>query len=151
MLADKAKGSSGAPGGSPGKQRSIYKHLERALQGKPDANATPKQKHPGDGNEFKPTGHPGTEAERPPSGISVREPNDLERTSIKKALMKGHPLRCENPDLWNNIPQCIVDSIKTIVTAAIDGDDSLYDYQMCTNARLFKAQAQIDSLNVKLK
>jgi len=52
----------------------------------------------------------------------------------------------EDPDSWNNVPICIAGAVKNIKETILDGDESLYEYQMCTNGRLFKLQEQLQGL-----
>ena len=52
----------------------------------------------------------------------------------------------EDPDSWNNVPICIAGAVKNIKETILDADESLYEYQMCTNGRLYSLQAQLQNL-----
>ena len=49
-----------------------------------------------------------------------------------------HPLLIEQPETWNNIPICVTDTIINIIKTIIQGDESLIDFQVKTNDRLYK-------------
>ena len=86
----------------------------------------------------------GTRKPRRSSGISVQASNPLEHTRNKKLILQTHPLKCEDPSTWNNIPICVANAITNIVECLCDDDESLFDYQITTNNRLFKLQEQIN-------
>ena len=44
------------------------------------------------------------EFERPGTALSVKTPDNVERDRLKKQYMRGHSLRGEDPESWNNIP-----------------------------------------------
>lgn len=53
-------------------------------------------------------------------------------------LTKKHPLKCEDPENWNNIPVCVAESVSHIIQWVIEGDESLFKFQMSTNDRMYK-------------
>jgi len=59
---------------------------------------------------------------------------------VKKILIKNHQLLNEKPELWNNVPVCLVDTVKNMISSIVDSDESVYEYEMCTNNRIYKLQ-----------
>ena len=88
---------------------------------------------------------------RPMSGISIGHPNTVENLKTRKHLLTDHPLRAEDPDSWNNIPTCVASAISNIIATIIDSDESLFDYQIQTNTRIFKLQEQIQRMKMEMK
>lgn len=80
------------------------------------------------------------------SGISVQPSNPLEHVRNKKLILQTHPLKCEDPSTWNNIPVCVANAITNIVECLCENDESLFDYQITNNNRLHKLQEQIHAM-----
>lgn len=49
------------------------------------------------------------------SQVSVTQPNKVELVKLKRDLTVKHPLRCEEPEKWNNIPVCVAESVNHII------------------------------------
>ena len=64
----------------------------------------------------------------------------------RQHLFGKHPLLAETPEEWNNIPICLTEAIVNIIKTTIESDESLFDYQMKTNDRLYRLQAQISAM-----
>lgn len=52
-----------------------------------------------------------------------------------------HPLKIiEDPSTWRNVPPCVTNAITLIYEHAIQGDSTLFDYEVKNNERLLKLQ-----------
>ena len=72
------------------------------------------------------------------SAISVMPATDQDILRTKKYLLQSHPLKGQEPSQWKNIPPCVSTAISHIITSVIAGEESLFEWQMATNARLVK-------------
>jgi hypothetical protein len=66
-------------------------------------------------------------------------------------MLINHPLLEETPTEWKNIPIPMVNAIKNMIGVKIASDESLWDYQVKTNERLYKLQDQITKMKATVK
>ena len=80
------------------------------------------------------------------SAVSVTAPNKLEIGKARRELIDRHPLKCEEPENWNNIPLCVAESVSHVIQWILESDDSLFQFQTATNGRVYKLQDQMNKL-----
>lgn len=79
-----------------------------------------------------------TMASRSKSEVSVQAENLGVIRKARAQLFGLHPLLSEQPEDWNNIPICVSDAIINIIKTVIQGDESLFEYQLKANDRSYR-------------
>ena len=72
------------------------------------------------------------------SHISIMNINENMAKTSKMMNLHTHTLHDENPLSWNNIPSCVAQAVHNIITHIVSGDDTLLNYQIDTNNRIYK-------------
>ena len=61
-------------------------------------------------------------------------------------MQSWHPLLGHHPDEWRNVPICVKDGFKDMISSVVLGNENLFDFQMQQNERLYKTQLQITDI-----
>ena len=74
------------------------------------------------------------------SSISAVEPNLAENNLAKTQIITNSYLKEHEPYKWLNIPACVTNSVNSLLQWAIHTDESLLEYMLMNNKRLYKLQ-----------
>ena len=75
-----------------------------------------------------------------PSAISVQEPNVGEIFKGRQVVHEQHPLLAHQVEEWKNIPICVTEAMKEVISSIVEGNQGLYEFQISQNTRLSKVQ-----------
>jgi hypothetical protein len=80
------------------------------------------------------------------SSISAVEPNLAENNLAKTQIITNNYLKEHKPYKWLNIPACVTNSVNSLLQWAIHTDESLLEYMLMNNKRLYKLQEQLNKV-----
>jgi len=89
--------------------------------------------------------------QRTASQISITEPNVKEILDAKKLISEKHPLLCNRPEEWNNIPKCLISVVKSLISSSVKGNETVFEFELKQNERLLKCQQQLNNIKAGYK
>ena len=70
--------------------------------------------------------------------IDVVAAHDTDIGKVRKEMIKYHPFKNLEPNMWNNVPIPVAHALTHTFEHIVNNDECMYDFMVMTNSRLQK-------------